>query len=87
MLLGKEQKLENLIVREYSKAEQWERIIREAAAQEKGVLWLSGIRRLVETEKWLIAIKSAYIVKSANVNKKLNLELFKEIIRKRGTKP
>ena len=71
MLLGKE--LENLIVREYSKAEQWERIIREAAAQEKGVLWLSGIRRLVETEKWLIAIKSAYIVKSANVNKKLNL--------------
>ncbi len=73
MLLGKELKLENLIVREYSKAEQWERIIREAAAQEKGVLWLSGIRRLVETEKWLIAIKSAYIVKSANVNKKLNL--------------
>ena len=51
--------MENLIVREYSKAEQWERIIREAAAQEKGVLWLSGIRRLVETEKWLIAIKSA----------------------------
>ncbi len=86
MLLGKELKLENLIVREYSKAEQWERIIREAAAQEKGVLWLSGIRRLVETEKWLIAIKSAYIVKSANVNKKLNLQLFKEIIRKRGTK-
>lgn len=78
--------MENLIVREYSKAEQWERIIREAAAQEKGVLWLSGIRRLVETEKWLIAIKSAYIVKSANVNKKLNLQLFKEIIRKRGTK-
>ncbi len=65
--------MENLIVREYSKAEQWERIIREAAAQEKGVLWLSGIRRLVETEKWLITIKPAYIVKSANVNKKLNL--------------
>ena len=65
--------MENLIVREYSKSEQWERIIREAAAQEKGVLWLSGIRRLVETEKWLIAIKPAYIVKSANVNKKLNL--------------
>ena len=65
--------MENLIVREYSKAEQWERIIREAAAQEKGVLWLSGIRRLEETEKWLITIKPAYKAKLADVNKKLNL--------------